>query len=77
MVTPDQPKVRGYCSYDAMLNRQERPTLGKALEQVVTPLSLGGTLQRAGSGAQVLDVREPADFAGAHLAGSINVPLSG
>ncbi len=77
IVTADQPEVPGYFLYDAMLNRQERPTLDKTLEQVVTPLSLDETLQRAGSGAQMLDVRERADFAGAHLAGSINVPLSG
>ena len=77
IVTADQPDAPAYFSYDAMLNRQERPTLDKTLEQVVTPLFLDEILQRAGSGAQVLDVREPADFAGAHLAGSINVSLSG
>lgn len=29
------------------------------------------------TGAQVIDVREPADFAGAHLAGSLNISLAG
>ena len=29
------------------------------------------------AGAQVLDVRDPADFEGAHLAGSINIGLGG
>jgi len=30
-----------------------------------------------GGGARVLDVREPAEFAGAHLSGSINIGLGG
>ena len=77
MITSDQPEAPGYFSYDAMLNRQERPTLDETLEQVVKPLSLDEAIQMAGTGAQVLDIREPADYAGAHLAGSINVPLSG
>ena len=77
IVTADQPETPEYFSYDAQLNRQERPTLDKALAHGLTPLSLDDTLKLAGSGSQVLDVRDPADYAGAHLAGSINIGLGG
>ncbi|MFQ5934212.1 MAG: rhodanese-like domain-containing protein, partial [Dehalococcoidia bacterium] len=77
IVTADQPEAPEYFSYDALLNRRERPTLESTLERVLNPLSLDETLQMAGSGAQVVDVRDPADFAGAHLAGSINIGLGG
>src|SRR5205085_961193 len=41
------------------------------------PLSLEDALALADAGAQALDVRDPAAFAGAHLAGSVNVGLGG
>ena len=73
IVTADQPDTPAYFTYDAMLNRQERQTLDRTLQ----PLGLDAVLRLRQDGAQVLDVREPADYAGAHLCGSVNIPLNG
>lgn len=77
IVTADQPDSPAYFTYDAILNTKERPTLETALERGLEPLSLAEALARRDGGAQLLDVREPAEFAGAHLAGSVNVGLGG
>ena len=77
LVTADQPEAPSYFAYDAMLNRRERQTLAAALEQELTPLSLDTVIQLVSDGAQVVDVRDVADFAGAHLQGSLNISLSG
>src|SRR5205085_5662043 len=66
-----------YFSYDAVLNTKERPTLEQALGQGLQPLSLDEAVVLVEDGAEVLDSRDPADFAGAHLAGSVNVGLGG
>jgi glyoxylase-like metal-dependent hydrolase (beta-lactamase superfamily II) len=77
VVTADQADAPPYFTYDAVLNTKERPTLDKTLERVLKPLSLRQLLELKGAGAQVLDVRDPAEFAAAHLAGSLNVGLGG
>ncbi len=77
LVTADQPDAPPYFTYDAVLNSQERPTLDVALERELEPLELDRVLKLQANGAQVLDTREPEEFAAAHLAGSINVGLSG
>jgi hydroxyacylglutathione hydrolase len=77
IVTDEQPETPAYFSYDAVLNTKERPTLEQALEQELRPLALGDALSLVGDGAEVLDSRDPADFAGAHLDGSVNVGLGG
>ena len=77
IVTADQPDAPAYFTYDAMLNRQVRQTLDETLERTMRPLDLDAALRLRQDGAQVLDVREPADYAGAHLCGSINIPLNG
>ena len=77
IVTADQPEAPAYFSHDAMLNRQKRQTLDNALERTLQPLGLDAALRLQRTGAQVLDVREPADYAGAHICGSINIPLNG
>ncbi|GIX49431.1 MAG: MBL fold hydrolase [Candidatus Tectimicrobiota bacterium] len=77
LVTADQPEAPPYFAYDALLNRQERQTLERALQQELKPLSLDEVLRLMNAGAQVLDVREAADFEGAHLAGSLNIGLGG
>jgi DMSO/TMAO reductase YedYZ molybdopterin-dependent catalytic subunit/glyoxylase-like metal-dependent hydrolase (beta-lactamase superfamily II)/rhodanese-related sulfurtransferase len=77
VVTSEQPETPAYFSYDAALNAKERPTLEQALGQELRPLALGAALALVGDGAEVLDSRDPPDFAGAHLAGSINVGLGG
>jgi hydroxyacylglutathione hydrolase len=77
VVTAEQPDTPAYFTYDAVLNAKERPTLEQALEEELRPLSLEEALALAAQGAQLLDARDPADFAGAHLAGSVNVGLGG
>ena len=77
MVTTDQPDAPAYFTYDAVLNTKERPTLDQALARELQPVPLDSVLALQVSGAQILDTREPAEFAAAHLAGSINVGLSG
>jgi hydroxyacylglutathione hydrolase len=77
IVTADQPDTPAYFTYDAVLNTQERPTLDQALERELRPLSLDEVLELVGDGAQFLDTRDPVDFAGAHVRGSVNVGLGG
>ena len=76
LVTADQPDAPSYFTYDAVLNSQERPTLDETLERI-SALTLDHVLALQAVGAQVLDTRDPAEFAAAHLAGSINVGLGG
>ena len=77
MVISDQPEVPPYFEYDAMLNRKERQTLEEAVHRELTPLSLKEILDLHQNGVQVLDVRDPVDFAGGHIVGSLNVGLNG
>ncbi len=77
LVTADQPDAPPYFTYDAVLNTQERPTLEETLDREVNALTLDHVLALQEVGAQVLDVRDPGDFAAAHLAGSINIGLAG
>ncbi|MGE5244282.1 MAG: MBL fold metallo-hydrolase [Betaproteobacteria bacterium] len=77
LVTADQPDAPPYFTYDAVLNSKERPTLDAALARGLRPLPLDAVLALQGQGAQILDTRDPEEFAAAHLAGSINVGLSG
>jgi glyoxylase-like metal-dependent hydrolase (beta-lactamase superfamily II)/rhodanese-related sulfurtransferase len=77
IVTADQPDSPSYFTYDAILNTKERPTLEASLEQALAPLSLDAVLQLEADGAHLLDVRTAADFAGAHLRGSVNIGLDG
>jgi hydroxyacylglutathione hydrolase len=77
VVTAEQPDTPAYFSYDAVLNARERPTLEQALEEELRPLELDEALTLSAHGAQLLDTRDPADFAGAHLTGSANIGLGG
>jgi len=77
LVTAGQPEAPKYFSHDAVLNRKERATLEETLAAELQPLSLDRVLDMKQAGAQLLDVRETADFAGAHLAGSVNIGLGG
>jgi glyoxylase-like metal-dependent hydrolase (beta-lactamase superfamily II) len=77
VVTADQPEAPPYFTYDAVLNSQERPTLDQALAREMQPLDLDIVLAIQADGAQVLDTRDPDEFAAAHLAGSINIGLGG
>jgi glyoxylase-like metal-dependent hydrolase (beta-lactamase superfamily II)/rhodanese-related sulfurtransferase len=75
IVTADQPDAPAYFTYDAVLNTKERPTLSETLER--GPVTLEQMLALQTVGAQVLDTRDPADFAAAHLSGSVNIGLGG
>jgi hypothetical protein len=77
LVTADQPEAPSYFSYDAMLNRRERPTLTQTLQQVLKPLTFDEVVRQMNAGAQVLDVRDAADFEAGYLHGSVNVGLQG
>jgi rhodanese-related sulfurtransferase len=77
IVTADQPDAPPYFVYDAVLNSQERPTLDAALERELNPMSVDEMLAAQANGAQLLDTRDPVDFAAAHVKGSINVGLGG
>jgi rhodanese-related sulfurtransferase len=60
-----------------VLNSRERQTLDQALAQELRPLRIDELLAEQRQGAQVLDTRDPAEFAAAHLEGSINIGLVG
>ena len=77
IVTADQPEAPDYFVHDAILNRKERASLEDAMKKTLRALSLDEVLALQGSGVQVLDVRDGIDFEGGHLAGGLNIALSG
>src|SRR5277367_1734664 len=77
LVTADQPDAPAYFTYDAILNTRERATLDENLEKVLHPIDLDEVLRMGDAGAQILDVRDAAEYAKGHLAGTINVGLGG
>ena len=77
LVTADQPEAPRYFGYDAQLNAKERETLDTALERELQPRPLGDVLDLQSRGAQLLDTRDPMDFAVSHLQGSLNIGLGG
>jgi hydroxyacylglutathione hydrolase len=77
LVTADQPDAPPYFTYDAILNAREHTSLARNLERVLRPISLDEVLRMENAGAQVLDVRDAAEYAKGHLAGSFNIGLGG
>ncbi len=77
LVTADQPDAPPYFTYDAVLNSRERPTLDETLARGLNPMTLDQALAIQSVGGQILDTRDPAEFAAAHLADSINIGLGG
>ena len=77
LVTADQPEAPDYFVYDAIKNRQERPDLDSTLLASLKPLSVDEVARLQEQGAQLLDVREALEFAGAHFAGALNIGLRG
>jgi hydroxyacylglutathione hydrolase len=77
LIMADQPDAPAYFTYDAILNTRERATLDENLEEVLQPVELDEVLRMGDRGAQFLDVRDPAEYAKGHLAGSINIGLGG
>jgi DMSO/TMAO reductase YedYZ molybdopterin-dependent catalytic subunit/rhodanese-related sulfurtransferase/glyoxylase-like metal-dependent hydrolase (beta-lactamase superfamily II) len=73
-VTEGQPARPQYFEFDARRNRELRPLLDEAAPPL---LSIGEVLSWRDGGAVLLDAREPADFAGAHLCGTVNIGLQG
>ena len=77
LVTADQPDAPPYFTYDAVLNSKERPTLDEALARELNPMTIELVLALQRTGGQILDTRDPAEFAAAHLRGSLNIGLGG
>lgn len=77
LVTADQPDAPPYFTFDAVLNTREHAVLERNLEQVLHTIDLDEVLRMGDAGAQILDVRDAAEYAKGHLAGSINVGLGG
>jgi hydroxyacylglutathione hydrolase len=77
LVTADQADAPAYFTYDAVLNSRERPTLDQALARELTPLTIEALLAEQAQGTRVLDTRDPAEFAAAHLKASLNIGLVG
>ncbi len=77
LVTADQPEAPPYFTYDAILNTREHASLESNLKQVLNPIELEEVLRMGDAGAQILDVRDAAEYAKGHLAGSINIGLGG
>jgi DMSO/TMAO reductase YedYZ molybdopterin-dependent catalytic subunit/rhodanese-related sulfurtransferase/glyoxylase-like metal-dependent hydrolase (beta-lactamase superfamily II) len=73
-VTEGQSARPRYFAFDARANREAHALLD---EHAPGLLDLDDVLARRDAGAILLDPREPADFAAAHLAGTVNVGLQG
>lgn len=77
LMTADMPESPSYFSHDAVMNTKERQTLDESLQRALKALSLDEVLAAQVAGAQVLDTRDPAEYARAHLADSIGIGLGG
>lgn len=75
VVTDGQTAPPAYFSYDAAQNRQDHPILDETL--VPPALALADVRDQQDAGAVVLDTRDSNEFAVGHLAGAVNVGLSG
>jgi hydroxyacylglutathione hydrolase len=75
VVTEGQTAPPNYFSYDAALNRRSR----ELLDELTPPpaMSLPEVLKAMRGGANVLDSRDPQEFAAGHLLGSVNIGLAG
>jgi hydroxyacylglutathione hydrolase len=77
IVTADQPDTPAYFTYDAVLNTRERPTLDETLLRGLHALTLDDATLLMADGALLLDTRDRAEFAGAHVRGAVNIGLAG
>ena len=77
IVTAEQPEAPDYFVHDAILNRQDRDSLQKSMQESLKPMGLDEVLKHQKAEVQLIDTREPVDFAGAHLKGSLNISLDG
>jgi hydroxyacylglutathione hydrolase len=74
-VTEGQPEAPLYFAFSASRNMQARPLLDEGALPVV--LGVDEVLARQANGVLVLDTRDAAEFAQAHVRGSVNVGLEG
>lgn len=77
LIVAEQPEAPDYFVHDAILNRKERANLHESMQQSLKPLDLDEVLKLQDQGARIVDTRDMADFAGAHLAGTVNISLGG
>ncbi|MFI5346619.1 MAG: rhodanese-like domain-containing protein [Elusimicrobiota bacterium] len=77
LVTADQVDAPAYFAHDADMNKRERPTLDAGLTAALKALSQADVETLARAGAQILDVRDPSEYSGAHWRGALNVGLDG
>ena len=77
LITSGQPEAPRYFGYDARLNKEWHATLSEAMREGLMPLTPEELLERQGQGAQVVDVRDPIEYAGGHVVGSLNLGLTG
>jgi hydroxyacylglutathione hydrolase len=77
LITADQPPAPPYFGHDARLNRREHPTLEETLAGRLRPLTIDEVLRAPAEGAQLLDTRDPVEFAAGHLSGSVAIGLGG
>jgi glyoxylase-like metal-dependent hydrolase (beta-lactamase superfamily II) len=75
LITTDLPERPGYFALDKELNRAGAGTLGELAEPPA--LSPAQVLAAQQAGAVVLDTRTSAEFAWAHVPGSVQIGLSG
>lgn len=73
-VTEGQPARPSYFAFDARANREQHPLFDSTPPPA---LAVDEVLTLQGSGAILVDPREPADFAVGHLRGAVNVGLQG
>ena len=76
MLSPRVALSSAGMSNSCVLNTKERPRLDETLQRL-DPLSLDHVLALQSTGAQILDTRDPGEFAAAHLRGSVNIGLGG
>lgn len=75
LVTAGQPPAPGYFGYDAMLNRKDRELLDET--SMPAAMSHRQVREAMARGAQLVDGRDPEEFALGHLRGAINIGLEG
>lgn len=75
VVTEGQPLAPMYFAFDAQRNREAHELLDE--ETPPLAMTLDEVLDRQARGAALLDTRDAADYAHAHLRGSIDVGLGG
>jgi len=75
LMTTDLPEAPAYFSRDARINREGPAKLAEL--PVPSALPPEAFAERARSGAWVVDVRGPAEFAAGHVPGSLHIGLGG